>query len=127
MPVAGCKKALKERWGEHQLQQLSRCFRRALAIFGLDKLTVRDAFHFVWCVRRSLRCIWRRSGTGERAERAFPESTMSKDALDHVHLATLDEADDLHLPTTTQTRQRIHLVHALDEHRPSGNGKGNPL
>ena len=89
---------------------------------GLEKLTVRDAFEFMRYVRRSLRCIRRRSGTGQGTDRTFPKPTVPEDALDYVRLATLDEADDLHLSTTTRTRQRIHFVHTLVQHRPSGNG-----
>ena len=77
----------------------------------------------MWRELGSLRCMRWRTGTAQGTERAFPEPTVPEGSLDHVRLATLDEADDLHLATTARrTGQRINFVHELDEHRPSGNG-----
>ncbi len=114
---------LKEVGFEDQLQ-LARCFRINLPKLGLEILAVGDAFQFVRCARCSFRCVWRCTGIGQGAERTFPEPAMPQNALDHVRLATLDEADDLHPSTTGRTRQWIHFVHTLDQHRPSGNGSG---
>ena len=47
---------------------------------------------------------------------------MLQDALNHVRLAALDEADDLHLAATLRAFQRIDFVDALDEHGPNGRG-----
>ena len=112
---------LKEVGFEDQ-PQLARCFRISRPKIVLEILAVGDAFQFVRCARCSFRCVWRCTGIGQGVERTFPEPPLPQNALDHVCLATLDEADDLHLSTTGRTRQWIHFVHTLDQHRPSGNG-----
>ena len=47
-----------------------------------------------------------------------PQAAVPQDPLDHLALRRLDERDHLHRPAALRTRQRIDLVHPLDEHRP---------
>jgi len=45
---------------------------------------------------------------------------VAENLLDHIALATLDEADDLHLSAATRALQWVDFIDTLDEPRPRG-------
>jgi hypothetical protein len=50
---------------------------------------------------------------------------MFENPLDHIALASFDEADELHLSATTKVCQRIYVLGPLDEPVAGRNGAGS--
>ena len=59
-------------------------------------------------------------GSPMRARRrVLPEAAVFEDLADDLTLAGFDESDDLHGPAALGAQQRVDLVDALDQHRPT--------
>ena len=48
-----------------------------------------------------------------------PQPAVTQNPFNHIRLRFTDKTDDLHLPATIRTTQRIHLVYLLDQRRPA--------
>ena len=97
---------LQELGVEDQLQ-LARCLRLRLGELDFEELAIGNQLEFARKCRQRLLDRRRCSQRGMGANETLPQPAVAEDSLDHIRLATFDEADDLHRAATFGTFQSL--------------------